>query len=156
MKHHVLGRFWIGLGTGMVIGVCVTLIISYFTGDGTYLAVMPHLSALFASELDAVAVQFLLFGVVGVTFAEAGIILSLERWNFPIKCLLHFLVTSSVYLPFLYLCYFNRETVWMLLLILANALLTYVISWITSYVATRGQVDSINRHIAKLRERGEG
>lgn len=151
MKHHIWGRFWIGVGIGSVIGNVITLIISFATGDGMYYAVMPHLLDFFPNETAAVAVQFALFCLIGAVFAEAGIIFTLEKWNFPIKCLLHFCVTSVFFLPFLWLCYFRHEELWRLLLIPLNLVVTYVISWGMSYFASRADVESINKRIRQMR-----
>ena len=88
-KYHILGRFWVGLGLGSVIGTVVTNLISYTHGDGSYWAIMPSLLAFFETEIDAVTVQFLLFALIGVVFAEAGILFSVEKWSFALRCLMH-------------------------------------------------------------------
>lgn len=149
-KYHVLGRFWIGLGVGTTIGNLITVLISYAHGNGAVVAI-PQLMALFGNTASAFAVQNLLCACVGVLFAEAGIIFSVERWNFPIKCLLHFAVTAVFYLPFLWLCYFQKGGLWTLLFILANIAFTYFVTWITSYLMIRAEVRSINQKIEEMR-----
>ncbi len=151
MKPHILGRFWIGFGIGTVIGTVVTILVSYAEGSGAYFPVMPALQSLFSTEINAVAVQFLLFGLIGVVFAEAGIIFMVERWGFLQKCLLHFAVTCVFFLPFLWLCYFRQEAGWKLLIIFANLLFTYAVSWIISYCSMQAEIREINRKIERLR-----
>ncbi len=152
MKYHILGRFWIGVGIGSIIGQVITLIVSYAVGGGSYFPVMPQLLEYFNREVDAVLVQLLLFSFIGVVFAEAGILFQSERFVFPVKCLLHFLVTAVFYLPFLWLCYLNYETRrQILLLVLANVLVTYLVTWLISYFAIRAEVKEINRRITRLR-----
>lgn len=149
-KYHVWGRFCIGLGVGIAIGNLVTVLISYAHGNGA-LVTIPQLTAFFGNTVDAFAVQNLLCACVGILFAEAGIIFAVERWTFPVKCLLHFGVTAVFYLPFLWLCYFQEGGIWTLLLILANIAFTYFITWMTSYLMIRAEVRSINQKIEERR-----
>ncbi|MBQ9773446.1 MAG: DUF3021 domain-containing protein [Clostridia bacterium] len=149
-NYHILGRFWVGIGIGSMIGTVITLIISFAHGKGEYLPVMPQLEAYFPNEVSAVLVQFLLFCLIGTVFAEAGIIFMLDRWSFAAKCVIHFLITSVFFVPFLWLCYFQQTALWRLLIIPLNLAFTYVITWMISYFAARADVESINR---KLRER---
>ncbi len=156
MNYHIMGRFWIGAGIGSVIGQAITLMVSYFVGDGQYLAVMPQLAQYFGREVDGALVQFLLFALIGVVFAEAGILFQMERFWFPVKCVLHFLATAVFYLPFLWLCYLNYENRWLILgLVLVNVLVTYLVTWLMSYFAMRAEVKEINRRIGVVRSREE-
>ncbi|MBQ8309793.1 MAG: DUF3021 domain-containing protein [Clostridia bacterium] len=152
MKHHILERFWIGIGVGTVIGTVIMILISYVHGDGAYMPVMPHLAAWFSREVDGVAVQFLLFALIGVVFAEAGIVFTVEKWSFVRKCLTHFFITAVFFVPFLWLCYFWQAPIWQVLMILGNLLLSYVIAWLTSYFAMRSEVRAINTKIEELRK----
>ena len=155
-QYHVWGRLWIGFGLGTIIGNIVTLIVSYTFGRGS-ISFMSQLMEYFSREADAFLVQFLLCGLIGVIFAEAGIILVLEKWNFPIRCLLHFAATAVFYVPFLWFCSFGQEPWLLILIVLANVLFTYVVTWLTSYLMIRSGVDSINRRIEEMRgESGNG
>ena len=153
MKYHVLGRFWIGVGIGTVIGVIITLLVSYAHGNGAYLPVMPHLAEWFSREIDGVAVQFILFALIGVVFAEAGIVFMVEKWSFLQKCLTHFCITAVFFIPFLWLCYFWQASVWRLLMIVGNLLLSYLIAWMTSYFSMRSDIGAINKKINEMRNR---
>ena len=153
-KYHILGRLCIGFGVGTSIGLMVTFLISY-THGGTEVSAIPRLVELFGNTLDAFAVQSLLCALIGVGFAEAGILFLIERWNFPIKCLLHFFATSCFYLPFLWLCYAPHGALAGTLFLLANVLFTYVFSWLTSYFLTRADVRSINQKIEQMRREEE-
>lgn len=151
MKYHILGRFWIGVGIGAVTGNAIMLLISFFGGNGEFYAVMPHFAPLFPSETVAALVQFLLYALIGVVFAEAGIVFALEKWSFPVKCLIHFCITSLFFVPFLWICYFRHDPLLRLLMIPLNLLLTYLISWLTSYLAMRADARSINQKIMEMR-----
>lgn len=150
-RYHILGRLGIGFGVGVLIGNIITLIISYAM-DSEKLMAMPQFEEWFSNDLDALFAQFLSCGVLGVIFAEAGIVLMLEKWNYPIRCLIHFAITSVFYIPFLGLMYVQQEW-WILLIgVIANILLTYVIAWLSSYWLLRADVDSINQRIEEMRK----
>ena len=151
MKYHILERFWIGCGIGTVIGVAITVLISYILGDGAYLPVMPHLAALFQRETDGVVVQFLLFALIGAVFAEAGIVFGIEKWSFFRKCLTHFCITSVFFIPFLWLCYFSQTSVWKFLMIPGNIFLSYMITWLINYFSMRAEIGTINKKIEEMR-----
>ncbi len=147
-KYHVFGRAFIGFGSGLIIGDSITILISVIVGD---LVFMPQLSVLTQSPVSTYTCQFLLCGLIGLTFAEAGILFFSDRWNFPIKCLLHFLCTAPVYLPFLWLCYFGQQPIPGIFIVLGNVLFTYLITWVVSYMTTKREVNAINRRIRDMR-----
>ena len=151
MKLHVWGRFWIGIGIGTVIERMITLLVSYIHNDGACCSAMPHLNDFFAREIDAVMAQFLLFALIGAVFAEAGIVFLIEKWSFLLKCLVHFAITSTFFVPFLWLCFLWQDPWLQLLNIFINLLLSYLIAWLTSYFYTRSDVGAINRKIKETR-----
>ncbi len=149
-KYHILGRAYIGFGGGVIIGDLITFIISLAEGGGKLLF-MPQISHLCANDTMAFALQFLLCGLIGLMFAEAGILFAAERWNFPIKCVLHFASTAPFYLLFLGFCYFSKGALWGLLILVGNVLFTYFVTWMISYFAMRAEVGAINRRIRSMR-----
>ena len=149
-RFHFLERFWIGVGTGCVIGLVITILVSYSHG-GEYFAAMPALVRYFEREVDAVAVQFALFSLVGATFAVAGAIFQCERPSFLAKCVIHFAITGVVFLPFLRICYYSQEPIWKPLVILGNLAFTYVVTWLFSYFQMRAEVKALNRKIEEYR-----
>ncbi len=153
-RHHVLGRFWIGFGVGVIIGDLISILISMATGGE--MVFVPRLEEFCASEAGAFLCQFLMCGLIGTVFAEAGILFAMERWSFPVTCLLHFGCTAIFYLPFLWICNFGMTIFPGILIVLGNILLTYFITWMTSYFVMRAEVERINREIQRLRGDGDG
>ncbi len=145
-KYHALGRAWIGFGVGVIIGDLITALISAVSGDGSILFI-PQLQIMAGSEVGAFLWQFCLCGGLGLLFAEAGILFVVDRWSFPIKCLLHFGITAPFYLAFLWFCNFGQDPIPGILIVLGNVLFTYFITWVISYSLTRAEVASINRRI---------
>ena len=153
MKKYIGSRAFFGFCVGVTICVAITLLVSAVEGDGEYVAGMPQLAAYFPTECAAVAVQTAWVGLIGVTFAEAGLLFELERWTAVQQYLVHFLVTGVVYLPFLVFCYLPLRAV-TLLLVLANILLTYGITWGIQYSVNKKNIDRINAALERRQTHG--
>ena len=153
MKKNIGSRAFFGFCVGVTIFVAISLFISAVEGDGEYLAGMPQLVAYFPTECAAVAVQTAWVGLIGVTFAEAALLFELERWNAVQQYLVHFLMTGVVYLPFLVVCYLPLRPI-TLLLVLANILLTYGITWGIQYRVNKTNIDRINAALERRHNHG--
>lgn len=153
MKKYIGSRAFFGFCVGVTICVAISLCINAVEGAGEYTAVMPQLAAHFSTEIAAVAVQTAWVGLIGVTFAEAALLFELERWKAVWQYLVHFLVTGVVYLPFLVFCYLPLRAV-TLLLVLANILLTYGITWGIQYSVNKKNIDRINAALERRQTHG--
>lgn len=153
MKKHIGSRAFFGFCVGVTICVAISLVINAVEGDGKYVAGMPQLAAFFPTECAAVAVQTVWAGLIGVTFAEASLLFELERWTAVRQYLVHFLVTGAVYLPFLVVCYLPLRAL-SLLLVLANILLTYGITWGIQYRVNKTSIDRINAALERRQNHG--
>ena len=153
MKKHIGSRACFGFCVGVTICVVISLLISAVEGGGEYVAGMPQLAAYFPTECAAVAVQTVWVGLIGVTFAEAALLFELERWTAVQQYLVHFLVTGVVYLPFLVVCYLPLRPI-TLVLVLANILLTYGITWGVQYRLNKTSIDRINAALERRQNYG--
>ncbi len=149
----ILIRFIGGFSIATLIGCSVNMIISASIGGGEYLPVMPMLAEHFDTELAAVLVQFLMIGMIGVTFAEGALIFNIARWSFLLKYVVHFLITAVVYIPFVGLCWFPLETDGILIMVI-NILFTYVVVWLIHYSINRKNIAEINKKLEEVRNVG--
>ena len=146
----ILIRFFGGFAFATFLGYLINMLISASIGGGEFLPVMPMLSIHFKTELMAVFVQFLLIGIIGVTFAEGALIFNIARWSFPLQCIIHFIVTAVIYIPFICFCWFPLKTSGILFMI-ANILFTYSLSWMIQYHINRRDVEKINQKLEEVR-----
>lgn len=145
--HRLLAGFWMGV----VIGYFVNLCISTFIGNGAYLPVMPQMQSFFSTQIKAVWAQTFLTGLIGIAFAEAGLAFGVARWGFLKQCLIHFLSTAPVYIPFVVFCWY--PTGWKgAAAILGNVLFTYILNFVISYRLSSRAVRKINEKLEKRRE----
>lgn len=148
---NVLSRLALGAGMGVVIGYIVNIIISMGIGKGNYLPVMPQLQAWCSSEINAVLLQTLLTALIGIVFAETGLIFEIAAWSFLKQCVVHFCISAPFFIPFMVLCWFPIGWV-SVLSILANVLFTYTVTFFIVYHFNLKAVRQIN---AALQEKGD-
>ena len=67
-------RALIGAPAGMAIATVITILDSWFIGDGKFYAVVPELAADIGSEIGAVTLQTLCSMLFGAVFAGASVI----------------------------------------------------------------------------------
>lgn len=146
----IIIRFFGGFSFATLIGFLINLIISASVGNGEFLAVMPVLATRFETELTAVFVQFMLTGLIGVTFAEGALIFNIAKWSFPLQFLVHFLVTAVIYIPFAILCWFPLKAGGIVFMIV-NIIFTYALTWIIQYHVNRKNIAEINRKLEEVR-----
>ena len=98
MKKNLFYRCLFGAPTGLAISYAITIIISLFIGDGRFHAVVPELTALCGSEINAVLRQTITHLIIGSTA------------TFPIAYLLrwmeHSLLGISLYFALFFAIYF--------------------------------------------------
>ena len=151
-NKEIAARAFFGFCVGVTIAVFVCILVSACIGQSRYLAVMPQFAKHFEKEWVAVAVFMLWAGLLGVDFAEASLVFELERWSEFMQYLVHFLLTSALYLPFLWICYlpFRLSSVFAMLL---NIALTYGITWSVQHRQNKKNIAQINAALERRRNR---
>ena len=137
-------------GFGITVSVCllVQLVIAQFTGN----SVTPAFGSHFRNEAAAALAQLGLTGIVGAAFASAAEIFEIERWGFLRQGIVHFLVTSVVWMPIAYLCWMpdSRAGIW---IAIGGWTLTYAVNWTVQYFLYRHRIAALNRSIQAYRRR---
>ena len=114
MKKKMMKRMWIGLPVGIAMGYIITLIISACIGDGAFYPVAPEFAEKMGNELNAVILQTVLCGVIGVGFAAASVIWELDSWSLAKQSGVYFFVIGLVLLPIAYvtrLCSSRKQAI---------------------------------------------
>ena len=83
-------------------GCIISLIVSACIGDETFHSVAPEFARKTGNELNAVVLQTVLCGVLGVGFAAASVIWELDSWSLVKQSGVYFLVIGLLFLPIAY------------------------------------------------------
>lgn len=149
-KLAIRGLF--GFTCSVLIGQLVSILISLGTGSGEFYPVTEEFRALFSSEISAVITQLILIGLIGTTFSISSVLFEIEEWSFLKQGLIHFIITSIVWIPVVYLCWMPKGYSGLVILLI-NLLGTYIITWLIHYLLNRRNIKKINEKINEFNNR---
>lgn len=81
MKKIIVIRSLLGFPFGITIGYIITVLISFFFGDGCCQPCAPELVSIMGNEINAVVFQTVLCGILGTGFAVSSVIWKIEKWS---------------------------------------------------------------------------
>lgn len=120
-----------------------------------FVPLLPDFLARFPSLSLALGVYHLLVGLIGAAFGGFSVLFEVERWSFLRQGVLHFLLTTAVWLPISAALWGLGRAPGALLSILLSFTVTYGITWLMNYQRCRESVRSINERLAALRAQEE-
>lgn len=148
MKKALL-RGLIGFPIGVTIGYAITIFTSLALGKGSYSPVVPAMAEQFGSEIAAVAVQFVLCGVMGVAFAAMSVIWENERLNLAAQSMINFLLSVCVMIPIAYVCYWTEHSLSGVLGYIGIFAGIYASIWVAMFFVYRANIQKINKDLNK-------
>ena len=149
MKRKVFQRGLLGLSLGISIGYVITIAISVFHRDGSYIPCEPSLVEAVQSEIGAVVLQAVSCGVLGAAFGAASLIWDIDSWSIAKQTGLYFLVIAATMLPIAYLTHWMEHSIAGIILYAGVFLAIFVFIWLIQYCIWKNRIQSINRRIEK-------
>lgn len=150
MKNKVFLRGLLGFPLGIAIGHIISVLGSLFLKDGTFQFCTPSLIALVGNEINAVILQTLLCGVIGVSFAASSVIWELENWSILKQTGFYFLINAVFMLPTAYLLNWMEHSLAGFLIYLGIFILYFAIIWMIQYFIWKHIIKKMNAKIHKL------
>jgi len=147
MKMKILKRCLLGVPVGLAISTAITIAISLALGDGAYYAVVPELTAVCGSEINAVVVQALFSMLYGAAWAGASVIWEIERWSLLRQTVSHLIVCSLATFPIAYFAWWMPHNGAGIALYFGIFFAVYLIIWLAQYAAMRKRLKQINERI---------
>ena len=111
MKKKAFLRGLLGFPIGISVGYIITILISFLAGNGTYTPCVPELLNQFKNEINAIAFQTVLCGLLGTASAAASIIWEIDRWSIVKQSGIYFIALSSSMLPIAYFNYWMHHSI---------------------------------------------
>ena len=153
MKKKIMKRIWIGLPVGIAMGYIITLIISACIGDGTFYSVAPELVEKMGNELNAVILQTVLCGVLGVGFAAASVIWELDSWSLAKQSGVYFLVIGIILLPIAYVTNWMQHSVVGFLSYIGIFAGIFFAVWLSQYLCRKKRIKKMNDRVRHENDR---
>lgn len=150
MKKNSIIRCLLGFPLGVFIGYTITILISFFHKDGSYVAVVPTLIDVFNTEISAVTVQYILCGILGMSCAAGSLIWEHDHWSILKQTVLHFLLLSFTLLPIAYLSHWMEHSIVGVLSYFGIFIIIYVVIWLTQYVIWKKKIKELNKKIQEV------
>ncbi len=148
MKKALL-RGLIGFPVGVTIGYAITIFTSLALCKGHYSPVVPDMAAQMGSEITAVAVQFILCGIMGVAFAAMSVIWESDRLNLAAQSAINFALSVCTMIPIAYVCHWMEHSVEGALSYIAVFAGIYASIWVSMYFVYRANIKKINADLNK-------
>ncbi len=149
MLKEIIKRASLGFMIGVFIGETILIFESLLAGNGNFYPISAYLSAHTNTELNAVIIQYFLFGIIGITFASSTVIFELDNWSLLAQTVLHFVITSVVMYISGFLCGWFPHTTRSTILWFVIFIIIYVIMWISFTIYYRKKTESINESLKK-------
>ena len=153
MKKKMMKRMWIGLPVGIAMGYIITLIISACIGDGAFYPVAPEFAEKMGNELNAVILQTVLCGVIGVGFAAASVIWELDSWSLAKQSGVYFLVIGIILLPIAYVANWMQHSVVGFLSYIGIFAGIFFAVWLSQYLCWKQRIKKMNDRVRHENDR---
>ncbi|STO00402.1 Protein of uncharacterised function (DUF3021) [[Eubacterium] infirmum] len=144
IKKEMLLRGLLGFPLGIAIGSIITIIISLVYADGRYYPVVSSLIDKVGGELNAVILQTVLCGIIGVGFSMGSVIWMIDSWSIAKQSGLYFLVGCIALLPISYLTGWMEHSIQGAISYFAFFVIIFMVIWIISYLILRVKIKRLN------------
>lgn len=152
MKRNIILRGLIGFPIGITIGYLISIINSLIWADGYYSPCVPELISVMGNEINAVLLQALLCGLLGVGFSGGSVIWEVERWSIVVQTGVYFAVTALIMMPIAYFMYWMEHSLKGFLSYFGIFVLIFVIVWIVQYMIGKRIVKNLNTNLHKTKD----
>lgn len=147
MKKRLIERGLLGFPLGIALGFVITVLISACIGDGVFYPVTPELLAALGNELNAVALQTLLCGVMGSAFAMASIVWEIDSWSLAKQSGIYFAIACVAMLPTAYVANWMRHSVVGVLSYIGIFVAIFLFVWLIQYFGWRRKIKKMNERV---------
>lgn len=147
MKRKIILRSIIGFPIGIAIGYVITIGISLFWTDGQYSPCVPELISVTGNEINAVILQALLCGLLGVGFAAGSVIWEIDHWSIVKQTVVYLIVISGIMLPIAYLLYWMEHSLAGFLGYFGIFVLIFAGIWMIQFVLGKHNVRKMNESL---------
>ncbi len=152
MKKKIILRLSLGFPIGVTIGQIISIVISLIWAKGNYAPCVPELAVAMGNEINAIILQTILCGLLGMGFAASSVIWEVEHWGITKQTGIYFLIVSIIMMPIAYFTYWMEHSIAGFLSYFGIFTLIFVIVWIIQFTIGRHNVRKINENLQTYRK----
>lgn len=132
---------------GVFIGMIISIVISYFYHSFQYYPSAPAFVARFTRPLNAVAVSFLLWIIIGQLFGFGSLIFEIKHWSLRKKTIINFLTYYLGLIPLALLAGWFPLTWPNFLLFTVIFIVVYTIIWLINWRLVLADINKVNQKV---------
>lgn len=136
-------RGFLGIPIGVFISTTIGLIISLIYGE---LAVIPAANEI-SNPITAYTIQYFVSMVIGFAFAFGSAIFEVDNWSIAKQTIMHFLLTSIVFLPCAVLARWISPNLLSIAFYFLIFIIIYFIIWIIQYFIWKNRISKLNKKL---------
>lgn len=144
MKKKILLRSVMGFPIGIAIGYLITIVISLGWAQGYYSPCVPELIDIMGNEINAVILQTVLWGLLGISFGASSLVWEIESWSIVKQTGVYFTVTAIVMIPFAYIMYWMDHSIKGFIIYFGVFVAIFIFIWLTQYLIGKHNVMKMN------------
>lgn len=152
MKKKIILRSALGFPIGIAIGYLINILQSLIWANGYYSPCAPELVSAMGNEINAVLLQTLLCGLLGVSFAGCSVIWQIEQWSIVKQTGINFLIVTAVMMPIAYFSYWMEHTMAGFLSYLIIFALIFAAIWLILFFTGKHHVHRMNQVLHKMKD----
>ncbi|MGO3732609.1 MAG: DUF3021 domain-containing protein [Vagococcus sp.] len=149
----ILKRIINGIPLGVFIGLIISYVISLLLDFGIYYPAPPNFTNRFETELNALGVSIILWGLIGVMFSVASLIYERDDWSILKQTVLHFCTMYIGMISFGLLAGWFTSSLKELMVVTLIFVFIYLIIWLVSMLKARRTINSVNKQLKKIHKK---
>lgn len=149
LKQQLISLGLFGFPLGVTIGYVITILVSLGVGDGRYYAVNEPLIAFAGGELNAVMLQALLGGILGMGYAMASVVWDIDSWSLARKTAVYLVIGCVLLFPISYIAHWMPRNVVGVLVYVGIFVVIFVVVWLAQYMIYKRQVNEMNSKLSR-------
>ena len=137
-------RGLVGIPIGVFINVTIMIMISLSLGK-----IVNYQTVISDSSLIAFIINYIISILVGFAFALGSAIFEVERWSITKQTLIHFALTTSVFIPSAIIGKWTQPDIVSIWMYICVFVILYVLVWIIQYRFWKKRIQKINEKLKK-------
>jgi hypothetical protein len=134
-------------GVPIGISIMTTIVLVYSLIYGRIILTPPVNYT--TSPLAAFTIQYFASCIVGFVFGVSSLIYEVEYWSIAKQTFVHFIITSSIFLPISLLCRWVQPKLIPIIIYFSMFIAIYVTIWLVNYLSFKHTIQKLNEELIK-------
>lgn len=156
MKKKIFLRGVLGFPIGIAIGYVITIFISLVWAKGYYAPCVPDLISAMGNEINAVMLQTLLCGLMGMGVGASSVVWEIENWSILKQTGVYFGIISVIMMPIAYFLYWMEHSIMGALSYYGIFVLIFLMIWVIQFITGKKTVKKMNANLYKAKRDKNG